>query len=421
MRRAFSLLVLTLAAACGRPPASAPLAPATAACLILSADSAADTLTVAVAGPVDFSHAPVPATEAERFVFGAFYETLVRLDCDGRVEPGLARHWTRVANDGRRWQFTVRDDAAFWDGTRVTADDVVAAWAGRAGLVAESVSVLDARTLSVVLSGPDTTPGRLADPRLGIARQGAPGALPIGTGPYAVTGRSMLHLEARPVNQARPLLGFLLAAGADLRDLLDQGVDLVLTDDPETLRYASSRETFDIVSLPWSWTYVLVGGPVIEAVDALERWGLREAVRGDVRRAEPPFWWVGAPRCPGAAAGPGYLTPGMARTIAYVDTDPVARDIAERLAAVAGRETRPTGTGSLRALGLPPAEFADALQANRALAFITALARRSYDACLNLPAGGVVPLLDARSSVVARRGRVALEVEWDGTPRWSRP
>jgi len=392
-----------------------------ARCVVLAPDSLADTLRVAIREPVDLSHAPVPATEAERFVFAPFYETLVRLDCDGRMEPGLAAQWIRVEDDGRHWRFTLRDNATFWDGTPVTAEDVVAAWAGHADLPAESVLALDARTLSVVLTRPDTAPRRLADPRLAIARPGAPGELPLGTGPYAVAAWSTLQLEARPQNRAGPLLGFALASGADLRDLLDQGIDLVLTDDPETLRYAGSREAFDVVPLPWAWTYVLAGDLPLQPVESANAWGLRDAVRADVRWAEPPFWWTEAPRCRGAGAESHYQTPGMARTIAYVNIDPVARDIAERLAAVAGRDADPAGPGSLRALGLSPAEFADALKANRALAFVTALPRRSYDTCLDLPAGTVIPLLDARNSIVARRRAVRLEVEWDGTPRLVRP
>lgn len=369
------------------------MAPAAAPCQVLSADSTSDSLIIGVAEPVDLTHAPVPATEAERFVFGLHYETVVRLDCEGRVVPALASQW--IQEDERRWRFTLRENARFWDGTPVTAEDVPIAFA-------ESLTTPDARTLRVVLAVPDSGAlRRFADPRLAVARSGAAGAPPLGTASHQIMLR--------------------LAPGTDPRDLLDQGADLLVTDDPETIRYAASRETFDVVPLPWAWTYVFVGASLVWSGDAIGLSGLPEAVRGDVRLAEPPFWWSAAPRCAGAGAGSHYQTPGTARAIAYPETDPVARDLAGRLAALSAQGQAFPGVGPLRALGLSPTDFADALAANHAFGFITALPRRSYVACLDLPAAVVTPLLDARSSLVARRGRVGVEVDWDATPRLVRP
>lgn len=89
-------------------------------------------------------------TEVERFVFAAFYETLVRIDCEGRALPALAAQWANE-DGGRRWRFTLRSDARFWDGGPVTAEDVVAAWSERSAGFA-SVSVTDARTLTIELA-----------------------------------------------------------------------------------------------------------------------------------------------------------------------------------------------------------------------------------------------------------------------------
>lgn len=410
MRCACPSLALIVVAACGRVPVPRPAAPDTAPCRLLAVDSVPDTLIVGVPEPVDLALAPVPSTEAERFVFGALYETLVRLDCNGRLEPGLAAQWTRVEDDGRRWRFTLRDDARFWDGTPVTADDVRAAWAGRVEVPAESVTALDARTLSVLLARPDTGAPRLfANPLLAVAKPGAPGA-PLGTGPYRVKTWTPGRVDAQAAGWGRLALTFRLAAGADPRDLLDQGADLVVTDDPEVVRYASGRG-FEVVPLPWAWTYVLAGELLIQTFDNPDPWGLRDAVRGDVRPAEPPFWWTRIARC--RATDRASRPPGTARTLVYVETDPIARDVAQRLAAV--------WPDSVRAVGRPPAAFADELRANRALGFVAALPRRSYAACVDLPAGMVVPLLDARSWVIARKGRAGVEVDWDGAPRLIRP
>ncbi|MCB9891324.1 MAG: hypothetical protein H6833_06745 [Planctomycetes bacterium] len=51
------------------------------------------------------------------------YETLVERDQNGRVGPGLAERW-EISDDGRRFDFVLREDARFHDGTLVTAEDV---------------------------------------------------------------------------------------------------------------------------------------------------------------------------------------------------------------------------------------------------------------------------------------------------------
>ena len=77
--------------------------------------------------PVLPGHAPIPRNGAERVVFAQLYETLVQVDCTGRTRPGLAERWT-CTEDSTVWVFTIREGARFWDGTRVTAEDVRRAW-----------------------------------------------------------------------------------------------------------------------------------------------------------------------------------------------------------------------------------------------------------------------------------------------------
>ena len=82
---------------------------------------------LALPGGLDPDHAPLPATEAERHVFRNLYETLVRVDCSGRVEPGLASAW-EAYDGGRYWVFQIRDGAMFWDGTPVDPTAVMLSW-----------------------------------------------------------------------------------------------------------------------------------------------------------------------------------------------------------------------------------------------------------------------------------------------------
>src|SRR6185503_11489008 len=65
--------------------------------------------------PVDIRR---DGTAAHRFVFGHAYETLVRVDCTGRVIPGLAARWT---TDRGLQTLHIRSGARFWDGDAVTA------------------------------------------------------------------------------------------------------------------------------------------------------------------------------------------------------------------------------------------------------------------------------------------------------------
>jgi hypothetical protein len=217
------------------------------------------------------------------------------------------------------------------------------------------------------------------------------------------------------VNDPASILSFRLAPGRDPRDLLDQGADVVITDDPSTLAYARSQDGFDVVPLPWAWTYVLAGplAGVSGAADLASQIA-PEAVRGEVRPTEPPFWWAGAPRCPEDRAWAGPVRAGVGRRIAYPAGDRVARDIAGRLVALTAADPALRSEGPLAAVALGS-------DAGSEWGYILTIPRQSYRGCLDAPPGAVIPLLDARSSVVVRRGQVSVDLEWDGMPRLVRP
>src|SRR3546814_18968909 len=66
-------------------------------------------------------------TQDDRPIFTelSIYDRLVKLSADGKgVEPELATSWT-VASDGLTADFVLREGVKFWDGTSLTADDVV--------------------------------------------------------------------------------------------------------------------------------------------------------------------------------------------------------------------------------------------------------------------------------------------------------
>ncbi|MEV5262498.1 ABC transporter substrate-binding protein [Streptomyces anulatus] len=129
----------------------------------------------------------------------AVVEGLTRLDRDGEAKPALAASWKR---DGERaWEFTVREDAVFQDGTKLDAAAVA-----RSLTAAQKASpkprVLSDTTLTATAEGADTVrittkeadpllPQRLANPSLSVLSAAAykgTGVNPAGhaTGPFTL-------------------------------------------------------------------------------------------------------------------------------------------------------------------------------------------------------------------------------------------
>lgn len=158
-RHALALLAVATAAAAlgctGEGGASPPATPTPAS--TPASDSAASpasprqTLRWAVE---DVEHiVPGDATSRdELLVVSALFEPLTRLDATGRPQAALATSWESL-DDGRRWRFTLSDDARFVDADgeqrRVVAADVAFAWnraaaEGRADYLLRHVQGYDA-------------------------------------------------------------------------------------------------------------------------------------------------------------------------------------------------------------------------------------------------------------------------------------
>jgi hypothetical protein len=375
-----------------------------------------DTIVVGLTESVSPAAAPVPATDAERLVFGSFYEPLVRLDCHGELRPALAGHWV-VEDEGRRVTFSLRDGARFWDDTPVTAQHVLRSWAGT--WVADSLGALDSRTVTAWFARTQAHPARVfADPRLAVALRDPAGRSPQGTAPLRIARWSEDRIEGIPAQGRGPTVVFRWAWASDPRDLLAHGADVVVTGDPATLDYARGTEAYSVVALPWTRTYVLIGPEWLAGIAgnaAHDRLALG-AVRADARAAEAPFWWMDAD-CGdhGVVASPA-RSPTSPR-IAYRAGDPVAQDLAARIVALASDRRMPDG-GRLRAVALAGQAFDQALAGGTELAFVTGVERMPFDRCAPAYLRGAVPLVDTRRSVVVHRGGVGIAVLGDGTPRF---
>jgi hypothetical protein len=320
----------------------------------------------------------------------------LRLDCEGRPLPGLAVAWSRDTS-GRFWTFELDPRASADSSARWTASTLAAAWradpAASAALRWSGVTSLvplDDRRLVAALESPSFEVPRLfADRSFAVPRTPAP------------------ELTLAP------------SISGDLRDAIDQGTDLVQTTDPALLDYARRRPGVTAVALPWYRTYVLLlparsagVGPAIPADTAGFQAGLaRDAVRADARAAAGPFWWDARAACAEQPAPKPRRAPTGA--IAYPAQDSVARDLAERIVALAG--------GNVTARGLAADSFGVALRLETERGYVLGLPRQALVPCRESagwpPRAAVVPLVDARPYAVLRRGGPALVVEWDAAVR----
>ena len=141
------------------------------------------TLRVAVQiAPVSLDPADIGAADtiSRRNLTWLMFDTLVTIDSAGSVRPALAATWQSEPGD-QRWQFTLRHDVKFHDGTPLTADVVAASlrfanpgWTISAN--GDSVTIECKSPAANLLS-------ELALPRNAIARRVSGGTI-AGTGPF---------------------------------------------------------------------------------------------------------------------------------------------------------------------------------------------------------------------------------------------
>jgi hypothetical protein len=332
----------------------------------------------------------------------------VRIDCGGAPRPDLASTWASDA-ELRVWTFALTDarDSA---GAPVTSASILAAWLRRAvgpGATgrAEPIAAWAPDGKHLVVSFPRSAPDApllLADPRLAISTDSADEA------------------SFR-----------LVASDGDARDLIDRGIDFVVTRDPAALGYAAGRG-LETRALPWDRTYMLVAPALASdssgVAASLLGAGMRDslaafAVRAEARGAMPPFWWTGPSGCHAPATSPARR---RAR-LAYLQGDPVARALAERIVALAGAGRSLPGAlrtalaPPLVAVGMSDAELRSSIVTGAEAGYVVALPRLPRLDCAVVPpwpAGATaVALIDTRAHLVVRDGAPPVAIDGDGTVR----
>ena len=449
------------------------------ACFIPAARAQADTVVIGIEGGVARgTFALHPRTPGDSLALVQVYETLLRVACDGTLAPGLADRW-RGDSTGRTWTFFIGADAVFHDGTPVTANDVVAAWRERrsgtgAGsdarlLALEGVTVESERVLTVHLRDPHRGgPRLLADPYFSVHRRGADSTY-LGTGAYGhpsavdspqSSGAQAVLLAPQRGWTTLPVLTLRDSRSGDGRDLIDEGVDVLLTAERSVIDYAATRPELRARPLPPDQAYVLLStarepGGRLPAADPAgppspagfippedPRWqSLRSALARDVLRQPwtdgADRWWIsdaGSAGCAVDAPPPPDVPthPHSARRtrtplrLVYPAGDRAAAAIASRLVALATepspgsspsqavRELLPElvtrAEGPLVAVPVSGVELASSLRDRAELGYLLPVPRHALDPCaawraLAARAPWIVP---ARTAFVASAGRTLI-------------
>jgi len=217
--------------------------------------------------------------------------------------------------------------------------------------------------------------------------------------------------------------------GADLRDVLDHGMgtvdhrrpDAVFTRDPDLVEYARERGEYLVAALPWDRTYVLAAKDSLGSLNDADRSELaNDAVRGEARGDTRFYPWGGDMTCSYPRRTPAATAPAV---VAFAATDDMARQLAERIVALAEGSRRPAWIP--RSLGNAPrilpvaADSAEAaLASGRAAAAIYPITAHSLLGCFGY---GLSGLVDSRATAIIRRGSgAAFIVGSDGSLTFTR-
>lgn len=310
------------------------------------------------------AHAPVAHNRSERVVFAQLYETLINVDCTGQVRAGLAESWTS-STDRLVWTLTLRAGARFWDGSPITAAELQQVLRSRLEIPVEAMD--EGRLVFTVSDPQERFLHRLADPSLAISVVRPGWTWPVGSGPCRLRASDpppLPDLTCLP-NQNHPdwptwkSLTFSIHPGTDPRDLIATDMDLTLVRNTDAVVFFDEAPSFHSVKLPWNRLYLLVCPPDMNPRGA-ERWiqASEELDAGrDVTAVSARTWPEIVFPTGGSAFCPGLYDPvgsvGSARldwnlagknldqdVLVYPDDDPGAREMANRLGALAGRSVR---------------------------------------------------------------------------------
>ncbi|MBQ9814344.1 MAG: ABC transporter substrate-binding protein [Lachnospiraceae bacterium] len=154
---------------------------------------ASNSVVVGISQDIDSLDPHNVTTAGTREVLFNLYEGLVKATSGGDVEPAVASEYT-IAEDFKSILFTIREGVKFWDGTEVTADDIIFSveryaetqGEGSAFSIFESIEKEGENQIRVNLSEPSSEFIYLMTCAIIPASYGDdPQGAPQGTGPFA--------------------------------------------------------------------------------------------------------------------------------------------------------------------------------------------------------------------------------------------
>ncbi|HWT08031.1 MAG TPA: ABC transporter substrate-binding protein [Roseomonas sp.] len=126
--------------------------------------AAAQTLTMGVGSPVSSLDPHYHLLRSNNEVGQMLFDSLLTTDARAQLHPGLAERWRAIGDDV--WEFTLRENVRFHDGTPLTTDDIAYTFeripqmrgpgASFSALIrpVRRVEIVDARTLRLHTNGP---------------------------------------------------------------------------------------------------------------------------------------------------------------------------------------------------------------------------------------------------------------------------
>ncbi|MDT3316621.1 ABC transporter substrate-binding protein [Microbacterium sp. KSW4-11] len=164
----------------------------------------ADRLTlISIAAPTSYDIGAGAEWGNRSEFFEAVFDTLLRKDSSGEIQPNLATEWS-YNDDKTVLTLTLRDDATFTDGTAVDADAVVGSLERfrdgtspqAATLAGKEFAAVDATTVTITQDAPDPSLENLLSIAPGLVQ--APSSFddensattPVGSGPYILDSAS---------------------------------------------------------------------------------------------------------------------------------------------------------------------------------------------------------------------------------------
>lgn len=223
-----------------------------------------------MAEPATLDFSTTDGAAIPQALLGNVYEGLVRIDQQGRIQPGLAKSYDRSA-DGRTYIFHLRNNVKFTNGKAFTADDAVfsinrvrTVWKLKIAQQMDDVrsaTKVDADTVKVTLKRPSNNWLYSMTTRVGAmySRDGVSDLKehPVGTGPFEVASwqrgdnlvlkRNTGYWGARPALDTVTLKYF-KDSGALNNAMLAGDINVLgAVQAPETLSMFKDKSRFQVI------------------------------------------------------------------------------------------------------------------------------------------------------------------------------